>query len=79
MPEWVTFAFVTALLLLIVITGRYWTFERITLFFCAFNFVYIPAAIWAMQTGNVTKAGWRSAADSMRRTFISAPHSDRRR
>src|SRR5271155_5603126 len=52
-PEWITFVGVTGLLMLIVITGRYWTFERITLFFCAFNLVYIPAALWAMQTGNV--------------------------
>jgi hypothetical protein len=30
-------------------TGRYWTFEKITLLFCAFNLVYIPAAFWAMK------------------------------
>ena len=52
-PEWVTFMGVTILLLVIVVTGRYWTFEKITLFFCLFNFVYIPTAIWAMKTGNV--------------------------
>jgi len=40
-----------------VFTGRYWTFERITLFFCLFNMVYIPAAIWAMRTHNVAD-GW---------------------
>jgi len=56
-PAWVTFFSVTALLTAIVITGRYWTFEKITLFFCLFNLVYIPAAIWAMHTGNV-KEGW---------------------
>jgi len=56
-PEWVTFVGVTGLLLAIVITGKYWTFEKITLFFCLFNFVYIPAAIWAMHTGNVNE-GW---------------------
>jgi NRAMP (natural resistance-associated macrophage protein)-like metal ion transporter len=56
-PEWITYAGVTVLLTAIVITGRYWTFEKITLFFCLFNLVYIPAAIWAMQTGNV-HAGW---------------------
>jgi Mn2+/Fe2+ NRAMP family transporter len=38
-------------------SGRYWTFEKITLLFCLFNMVYIPAAIWAMQTGNVP-GGW---------------------
>ncbi len=56
-PEWITFLGVTGLLMMIVVTGRYWTFERITLVFCAFNFVYIPAAFWAMHTGNVHD-GW---------------------
>jgi NRAMP (natural resistance-associated macrophage protein)-like metal ion transporter len=56
-PEWITLLAVTLLLLAIVITGTYWTFERITLFFCLFNFVYIPTAIWAMKTGNVNE-GW---------------------
>ncbi|MGA3006994.1 MAG: divalent metal cation transporter [Opitutaceae bacterium] len=56
-PPWITFFVVTFLLTAIVVTGRYWTFEKITLFFCLFNLVYIPAAIWAMHTGNV-KEGW---------------------
>src|SRR5664280_3505760 len=56
-PPWITFFGVTFLMLGIVISGRYWTFEKITLFFCLFNLVYIPAAIWAIQTGNV-KEGW---------------------
>jgi Mn2+/Fe2+ NRAMP family transporter len=56
-PPWITFFAVTALLTGIVISGRYWTFEKVTLFFCLFNLVYIPAAIWAMHTGNV-KEGW---------------------
>ncbi len=56
-PAWITFIGVTLLLFGIVVTGKYWTFENLTMFFCLFNFVYIPAAFWAMQTGNV-KAGW---------------------
>ena len=56
-PPWITFLAVTALMFVIVVTGRYWTFEKITLLFCLFNLVYIPAAIWAMQTGNVSD-GW---------------------
>jgi Mn2+/Fe2+ NRAMP family transporter len=56
-PQWVTFLGVTILLTSIVVTGKYWTFEKITLFFCLFNLVYIPAAIWAMMTGNVAD-GW---------------------
>jgi NRAMP (natural resistance-associated macrophage protein)-like metal ion transporter len=60
-PEWVTFLSVTVLLTVIVVTGRYWTFEKVTLIFCLFNLVYIPAAIWAMETGNVAE-GWGAVA-----------------
>ncbi|MBI2795279.1 MAG: divalent metal cation transporter [Gemmatimonadetes bacterium] len=67
-PEWVTFGGVTALLMAIVITGKYWTFEKITLVFCLFNMVYIPAAFWAMHTGNVA-GGWTAVG----RGFY-APH-----
>jgi Mn2+/Fe2+ NRAMP family transporter len=56
-PEWLTCLGVTLLLLSIVLSGKYWTFEKITFVFCLFNLVYIPAAIWAMQTGNVAD-GW---------------------
>lgn len=56
-PEWITFFGVTLLMFGIVMSGKYWTFEKLTLFFCLFNMVYIPAAIWAMQTGNVPD-GW---------------------
>ncbi|MGA8655998.1 MAG: divalent metal cation transporter [Chthoniobacterales bacterium] len=72
-PEWFTFLAVTLLLLGIVISGRYWTFEKITFFFCLFNLVYIPAAIWAMNTGNVAK-GWSAVGQgffSPRFTFSS--------
>lgn len=55
-PPVVTFLGVTFILLVIVITGKYWTFEKLTLFFCIFNFVYIPAAIWGMNTP--TAPGW---------------------
>jgi Mn2+/Fe2+ NRAMP family transporter len=49
-PPWLTFIAVTAVLFGVVVSGRYWTFEKLTLFFCAFNLVYIPAAFWAMDT-----------------------------
>ncbi len=49
-PPWVTFLVVTAVLFAIVLTGKYWTFEKLTLLFCGFNLVYIPAALWAMDT-----------------------------
>ncbi len=48
-PPLLTFVVVTAVLFGIVVTGSYWTFERITLLFCVFNVVYIPAAFWAMK------------------------------
>ena len=49
-PPVVTYVVVTAILFLVVLSGKYWTFEKLTLFFCAFNLVYIPAAFWAMKT-----------------------------
>jgi len=49
-PPLLTFVGVTAILFTVVLSGRYWTFEKLTLFFCAFNLVYIPAAFWAMDT-----------------------------
>jgi Mn2+/Fe2+ NRAMP family transporter len=44
----------------IALTGKYWTFEKLTLFFCAFNLVYIPAAFWAMKSP--TAPGWGAVA-----------------
>jgi NRAMP (natural resistance-associated macrophage protein)-like metal ion transporter len=38
-PPWITFFGVTFLMLGIVISGRYWTFEKVTLFFCLFTLV----------------------------------------
>jgi len=49
-PPWLTFIVVTVILFVVVISGQYRTFEKIALFFCIFNFVYIPAALWAMET-----------------------------
>ena len=49
-PPWITFLFVTLILFGVVVSGKYWTFERLALLFCGFNLVYIPAALWAMDT-----------------------------
>ncbi len=49
-PPWITYAGVSAILIAVVMSGKYWTFEKLTLFFCVFNLVYIPAALWAMAT-----------------------------
>jgi len=55
-PPWITFLVVTAILMGIVVSGRYWTFEKITMVFCLFNLVYIPAALWAIDLP--TSPGW---------------------
>jgi NRAMP (natural resistance-associated macrophage protein)-like metal ion transporter len=59
-PPWLTFIAITLLLFVVVVSGRYWTFEKITLLFCAFNLVYIPAAFWAMETP--TAPAWGAVA-----------------
>jgi NRAMP (natural resistance-associated macrophage protein)-like metal ion transporter len=55
-PPWITFVGVTLILFSVVLSGEYWTFEKITLLFCVFNLVYIPAALWAMDMP--TAPGW---------------------
>jgi len=62
-PPVLTYVAVTAVLLAIVVTGRYWTFEKITLLFCVFNLVYIPAALWAMKTPSAP--GWGAVAHGL--------------
>ena len=41
-PPWLTFIGVTIILMAVVITGRYWTFERITLFSCLSDLLAHP-------------------------------------
>jgi NRAMP (natural resistance-associated macrophage protein)-like metal ion transporter len=60
-PPWITFIAVTLFLLGVVISGEYWTFEKLTLFFCLFNLVYIPAAFWGMNVSY--SPGWGKAAE----------------
>jgi NRAMP (natural resistance-associated macrophage protein)-like metal ion transporter len=55
-PPIVTFLAVTAVLFAVVVTGKYWTFEKLAFFFVAFNLVYIPAALLAMKTPSAP--GW---------------------
>jgi NRAMP (natural resistance-associated macrophage protein)-like metal ion transporter len=62
-PPWITVLGVTAILVAISVTGKYWTFEKLTLFFCAFNLVYVPAAFWAMDTP--TSPGWGAVAEGL--------------
>ena len=44
-PPLVTVVVVTVVMLLMVLQGRYWTWEKIAFFFCLLNLVYIPGAI----------------------------------
>jgi NRAMP (natural resistance-associated macrophage protein)-like metal ion transporter len=67
-PPWLTFLGVTAILFAVVLTGRYWTFEKLTLFFCVFNLVYIPAALWAMNAPGAP--GWNQVLDGFWRPEI---------
>ena len=62
-PAWITLLGVTAILFAVVLSGRYWTFEKLTLFFCAFNLVYIPAAFWAMETPSAP--GWAAVGKGL--------------
>jgi Mn2+/Fe2+ NRAMP family transporter len=43
-PPWLTIAAVVGLMAVIVVNGRYWTWEKIALLFCALNLIYIPGA-----------------------------------
>jgi Mn2+/Fe2+ NRAMP family transporter len=43
-PPWLTVAAVIVLMGGIVLNGRYWTWEKIALLFCALNLIYIPGA-----------------------------------
>jgi NRAMP (natural resistance-associated macrophage protein)-like metal ion transporter len=60
-PPWITYIGVTLFLWGVVISGEYWTFEKLTLFFCLFNLVYIPAAFWGMNVSY--SPGWGKAAE----------------
>ncbi len=41
---WMTVVGVIALMAVIVMNGRYWTWEKIAMLFCALNLVYVPGA-----------------------------------
>ncbi len=43
-PPLLTVIIVAILMMVMVLQGRYWTWEKIVLLFCALNVVYIPAA-----------------------------------
>lgn len=57
-PPLLTIIAAVAFLTVLVATGTYWTFERLTLVFCLINLVYIPAAFLA-------KPDWSTVAHSI--------------
>lgn len=68
-PPWLTVVVVTAVLFAIVLSGEYWTFEKITLLFCGLNLVYVPAAFWAMETP--TAPAWQQVAEGFFNPHVS--------
>jgi Mn2+/Fe2+ NRAMP family transporter len=66
-PPMVTYLAVTAIMFAMVLSGKYWTFEKATLVFCVFNLVYIPAAIWAMHTPGAP--GWSKVFEGFYRPY----------
>ena len=43
-PPWLTVVGVCLLMAIMVLNGRYWTWEKLALAFCALNLIYIPGA-----------------------------------
>ena len=43
-PPWLTVTGVCLLMGIMVVNGRYWTWEKIAIAFCALNLIYIPSA-----------------------------------
>ena len=43
-PAYLTVMAVCIFMGIMVVSGRYWTWEKLALFFCAVNLIYIPAA-----------------------------------
>jgi Mn2+/Fe2+ NRAMP family transporter len=58
-PHWLTAVIVTVLMGIMVLQGRYWTWEKIALAFCVINLIYIPAAFLVHPNwSDVIRVGW---------------------
>ena len=55
-PPILTVALVSVFMILLVINGKYWTFEKIVLLLCVLNLIYIPAALLVQP--NVSQIFW---------------------
>ena len=57
-PAWATIAGVVLLMGMIVLNGRYWTWEKIAMLFCALNLIYIPGAFMVHpEVSDILKEG----------------------
>ena len=55
-PGWITVTVVSVIMGLMVLQGRYWTWEKIAILFCTVNLIYIPAAFMVHPSvGDVLK------------------------
>lgn len=58
-PGWITVIAVVALMGMIVLNGRYWTWEKIAMLFCALNLIYIPGAFMVHpEVSDILKNGF---------------------
>jgi len=55
-PPILTVALVSIFMILLVINGKYWTFEKIVLLLCVLNLIYIPAAL--LVHPNISQIFW---------------------
>ncbi len=57
MPPLITVILVCIFTMALVLNGKYWTWEKIVLVFCALNLIYIPAAIMVHPSWNQVVGG----------------------
>ncbi len=50
-PPYLTVIAVSVVMGIIVLNGRYWTWEKLALFFCAINLIYIPGGLYDQTVG----------------------------
>ena len=57
-PPVLTVVLVIGIMMFMVVQGRYWTWEKLAMFFCLLNLVYIPAAFMVHPSvGSILQAG----------------------
>jgi NRAMP (natural resistance-associated macrophage protein)-like metal ion transporter len=57
-PPWLTILGVICIMGFMVLNGRYWTWEKITMGFCLLNLIYIPAAFWVNPSSSDVLKGF---------------------